>query len=108
MEQILFIDACMRGPELSRTYRLCRRFLEEYTARRPDTEVVHRDLSRCDLPLLTGELAQQRGNWGADHPLLAPAREVAAADLILLGPGLPRSAEGLSGVGQHPGDHLPL
>lgn len=85
MERILFIDACMRGPELSRTYRLCRRFLEEYTARRPDTEVVHRDLSRCDLPLLTGELAQQRGNWGADHPLLAPAREVAAADLILVG-----------------------
>ena len=30
MEQILFVDACMRG-ELSRTKTLCREFLDQYT-----------------------------------------------------------------------------
>lgn len=88
MENILFIDACMRGPGLSRTHRLCQYFLERYTARRPDAEVRHRDLRQCALPLLTGELARERDGWvawGTDHPLLTPAKEVAGADLILVG-----------------------
>ena len=45
MERILFIDACLRGPEQSRTYGLCRHFLEEYTTRHPGTEVVRRELA---------------------------------------------------------------
>lgn len=88
MEQILFVDACMRGPGLSRTLRLCRHFLKEYTARRPEAEILHRDLNREPPPLMTGDLAAQRESWlehQPDHPLLAPAREVAAADLILVG-----------------------
>ena len=78
MKQILFVDACMRGPELSRTSRLCRSFLEEFTARCPDSQVSRRDLTDAKLPLLTGELAAQRDAWvkqGEEHPLLAPARE---------------------------------
>ena len=88
MENILFIDACMRAPELSRTHRLCRYFLAQYTARHPEAEVLHRDLRQCALPLLTGALARERDGWvawGMDHPLLSPAREVAGADLILVG-----------------------
>lgn len=88
MERILFIDACLRGPELSRTYGLCQRFLAEYTAQRPQTEVIHRDLRKGEFPLLDGERAAQRGDWlrtQPDHPLLQPAREVAGADLILVG-----------------------
>jgi len=88
MDQVLFVDACMRGPELSRTWRLCQHFLQAYTARRPETEVLCRDLSRSGLPLLTAELAGQRERWVTEepgHPLLAPAREVAAADLIVVG-----------------------
>ena len=27
MKRILFVDACMRGPEQSRAWRLCRTFL---------------------------------------------------------------------------------
>lgn len=88
MEQLLFINACMRGEALSRTHALCRHFLAEYAARHPQTQVSCRDLTRADLPLLTGELAAQREGWPKEqpnHPLLAPAREVAQADLILVG-----------------------
>lgn len=88
MERLLFINACMRGESLSRTHALCRHFLTEYTARHPQTQVVGRDLTRADLPLLTGELAAQRSEWlesQPDHPLLSPSREVAQADLILVG-----------------------
>lgn len=88
MERVLFVDACMRGPALSRTHRLCRRFLEEYTALHPGAEVMHRDLTRCDLPLLTWAQAEQRDELSEQepgHPLLAPAREMADADLIVVG-----------------------
>ena len=85
MERLLFLDACVRGPELSRTWRLCQRFLEEYTTLHPQAQVCHRDL-RESLPILTGELARQRDGWiarGEDDPRLTPAREIASADLVL-------------------------
>ena len=88
MERILFVDACMRGAEVSRTYALCQHFLQRYTARRPEAEVVRRDLAGAELPVLTGALADEREGLTAqslEHPLLAPAREVAGADLILVG-----------------------
>ena len=85
MKTVLFVDACLRGPEQSRTYALCRHFLEEYCAAHPGTEVIHRDLGKEPFPLMTGELAEQRESWPEDHPLLVPAREVAQADLILVG-----------------------
>ena len=65
MERLLFLDACVRGPELSRTWRLCQRFLEEYTTLHPQVQVCHRDL-RESLPILTGELARQRQPGGVD------------------------------------------
>ena len=88
MEQLLFLDACMRGQEVSRTARLCRRFLEEYRALRPETRIVRRDLTGAGLPVMTAALAQERdalARAGSDSPLLAPAREVAGSDLILVG-----------------------
>lgn len=88
MERILFIDACLRGPEQSRTYGLCRHFLEEYTARHPGTEVIRRELAAMELPVMTGKLAQEREGWlqsEPEHPLLQPARDMAGADLILVG-----------------------
>ena len=87
MERLLFLDACVRGPELSRTWRLCQRFLEEYTTLHPQAQVCHRDL-RESLPILTGELARQRDGWiarGEDDPRLTPAREIASANLVVVG-----------------------
>lgn len=88
MESVLFLDACMRGPQLSRTYGLCQHFLDRYTTCHPQVIIQHRDLLHSQLPLLTGELAAQREQWVAEEkeqPLLAPAREVAGADLIVVG-----------------------
>ena len=88
MERILFIDACLRGPEQSRTYGLCRHFLAEYTARHPSTEVIRRELAAMELPVMTGKLAQEREGWlkgEPEHPLLQPAKDMAGADLILVG-----------------------
>lgn len=88
MEQILFIDACMRGPELSRTNQLCQHFLQSYQNAHPQSQVIHRHLPSENYPLLNGERSCQREQWvksQPDHPLLLPAREVAQADLILVG-----------------------
>lgn len=87
MEQILFVDACMRG-ELSRTKILCQEFLEQYTALRPQCQILHRDLTSASLPVLTGPMAQERDALTAveqEHPMLQPALEAAQADLILVG-----------------------
>ncbi len=87
MDQILFVDACMRG-EASRTRTLCQDFLTRYTRLHPESQIIRRDLTAADLPVLTGDLACRRDQWAADqrdHPLLTPAREVAGADLILVG-----------------------
>ncbi len=87
MEQILYVNACMRG-EQSRTAGLCRAFLEAYAAGHPEADIRLRDLTGASLPVLTGPLTRQRDELaaqGADHPLLAPAREVAGAGLILMG-----------------------
>ena len=88
MKRILFVNACMRGPEVSRTARLCRRFLEEYRALRPETRIVRRDLTGAELPVMTAARAEERdalARAGSDSPLLAPAREVAGADVIVIG-----------------------
>ena len=88
MERILFIDACLRGPEQSRTYGLCRHFLAEYTARHPSTEVIRRELAAMELPVMTAKLARERETWlesQPEHPFLQPARDMAGADLILVG-----------------------
>ena len=43
MENLLFINACVRG-ERSRTLKLARRFLDAYRAAHPDTVITERDL----------------------------------------------------------------
>ena len=60
MKQILFVNACMRGPEQSRTWRLSQAFLAACRTRWPEAVVKERDLTGCELPVLTGALAQER------------------------------------------------
>ncbi len=89
MKRILFINACMRGREQSRTDSLCRSFLDQWKKFNPDGEIRERDLTAGDLPVMTAALSQQRDkaveekNW--DSPLLEAAREVAEADRIVIG-----------------------
>ena len=48
MENLLFINACVRG-ERSRTLKLARRFLDAYRAAHPDTVITERDLCAARL-----------------------------------------------------------
>ena len=87
MNEILFVDACMRGPELSRTWQLARCFLDRCTALRPRTEILHRDLTGGELSPLTAALARERDRLAEhcpDDPMLAPAREMQGADLVVI------------------------
>lgn len=87
MEEILFVDACVRG-ERSRTLALARRFLEAYHARHPESVVKRRCLCEDRLsPQYPEVLAQRDELWNAgrlDHEIFAPARQFAAADKIVI------------------------
>lgn len=89
MRKLLWINACMRGPEQSRTLGLCRTFLEEWSARNPGGTVTERDLTGGELPVMTAERSEQRDRAARagelDSPLLAAAVELAGADLVVVG-----------------------
>ena len=87
MEEILFVDACVRA-ERSRTLALARRFLEAYHTRHPESVVKRRSLCENRLsPQYPEVLAQRDELWNAgqlDHEIFAPARQFAAADKIVI------------------------
>ena len=87
MDQLLFIDACVRG-ERSRTRKLAEHFLKTYQDKHPDTAVVRRDLCLQRLePQYPEVLAQRDALWAAgrlDQPMFEPARQFAGADRIVI------------------------
>ena len=87
MENLLFINACVRG-ERSRTLKLARRFLEAYRAGHPDTVITERDLCADRLqPQYPEVLAERDALWSAgklEQPMFEPARQFAAADKLVI------------------------
>lgn len=87
MENLLFINSCVRG-ERSRTLKLARRFLAGYQKAHPDTVVTQRDLCADRLqPQYPEILAERDALWNAgklDQPMFEPARQFAAADKIVV------------------------
>ena len=87
MEQLLFVNSCVRG-EKSRTLQLARRFLTRYQALHPDTVVTEVDVCAQRLPPQYPEvLAERDALWNAgqlDQPMFAPARQFAGADKIVM------------------------
>ena len=87
MENLLFINACVRG-EKSRTLKLARRFLDAYQKARPDAVITERDLCAQRLqPQYPEVLAERDELWSAgrlDQPMFEPARQFAAADKIVV------------------------
>lgn len=87
MKDILFVDACMRGPETSRTWLLSQSFLSACQARWPGVNIRRRDLSACSLPPLTAALAEERDRRFLNQPqdpMFDPAREMQGADLVVI------------------------
>ena len=67
MENLLFINACVRG-ERSRTLKLARRFLDAYRAAHPDTVITERDLCADRLqPQYPEVLAERDALWSAGN-----------------------------------------
>lgn len=89
MKKLLWVNACMRGEHISRTYGLCRVFLEEWKRNNPDGQIVERNLTAGNLPVLTGTLAVERDRAVEegiqDSPLLEIAQEFAGADKVVIG-----------------------
>ena len=87
MEDLLFINACVRGPR-SRTLQLARHFLESWQQKHPEAVITERDLCRDRLSPQYPEVLEERDTlWGAgklDDPIFAPARQFAAAGRIVI------------------------
>ena len=87
MEQLLFINACVRG-ERSRSLNLARHFLDQWQKHHPQAVITHRDLCADRLlPQYPEVLAERDALWNAghlEHPMFAPAHEFAAADRLVI------------------------
>ena len=88
--KLLFVNACMRGED-SRTLELCRDFISKFkkAVKEGDWTIEEVDLSSADIRPLDGEtLARRDGYMRAgrkDAPMLALARQLIDADMILVG-----------------------
>ena len=87
MEDLFFINACVRGPR-SRTLQLARRFLEMWQQKHPEAVITERDLCRDRLLPQYPEVLEERDTlWSAgklDDPIFAPAIQFAAAGRIVI------------------------
>lgn len=87
MEQLLFINACVRG-EKSRSLKLARRFLGGWQKAHPNGTITEVDLCKDRLlPQYPEVLAQRDELWNQgklDDPMFAPARQFAAANKIVI------------------------
>ena len=81
MEKILFVNACIRPG--SRTLTLARRVLERLGGEAEEVDLARRPAQ----PLTAGALAERDALIGAGdftHPMFQPARQYAAADVIVV------------------------
>lgn len=88
MPEVLFIDGCMRGWEVSRTYAVAEKFVEIYRQKHPEDHVEELHLSEEDFSFF-GSKEVERNTRLSDEgqfnaPEFAMARKFAAADKILL------------------------
>ena len=87
MEQLLFINACVRG-EKSRSLKLARRFLDRWQQAHPDGAITEVDLCKNrPVPQYPEVLAERDALWEAgklDHPMFDLAHQFANADRIVM------------------------
>ncbi|MDL2206878.1 NAD(P)H-dependent oxidoreductase, partial [Eubacteriales bacterium OttesenSCG-928-N13] len=87
--KLLYIDACPRAEDVSRTSMLCRAFLDEYVNMHPDAQIEHVRLVDLGLLPFDGDMVLRREARKAegrlDDPIFDMARQFADADRILIG-----------------------
>lgn len=88
MADVLLIDGCMRGWEVSRTYAVTEKFLERYRELHPEDTVEELHLTEEKFSWFTGRQVEHNDRLLADAKFNAPefamARRFAKADKIIL------------------------
>ena len=88
-KKILFIDACVRGKEISRTYKLCEYALKELKLKYKEVDIHTLTLEEENIAPLNKETLDERERLlkegKTDGPLFKYAKEFAEADYILVG-----------------------
>lgn len=88
MKTILFINACIRGKEASRTYQLAQAYLKKYRKQHADNRVKELDLDSMQLEAIGKSLIIKRESLTKAGELADAgfdlAKEFARADLIVI------------------------
>ena len=88
MEEVLFINACVRGGEQSRTLWLARTFLKEYQKNNPESRVTELNLMQMELNCMMNRVFQEREELilrkELEDKTFDLARQFAKADKIVI------------------------
>lgn len=88
MKNILFINSCVRGMALSRTFKIADAFLDAIKRLSPKVTITEKNLMEINPQYMSFSNFPQREQLLAakkfDHPLFNMAKEFAAADRIVI------------------------
>ena len=86
--KVLFINACVRGKDLSRSYEIAKEFLRDIKSLNEKIEIEEIDLMKINPPYLTydnfEELNQLKNNKQLSSPHFDLARQFAEADRVVI------------------------
>jgi FMN-dependent NADH-azoreductase len=88
MENVLFINACIRNNSVSRTYQLADYFRQEYQRRNIDCKITELDLKELPLAFLNNQRFEYREalleKQDYNNPYFELTRQFAQADKIMV------------------------
>lgn len=88
MNTILFVNACIRGQEESRTYQLAQAYLKEYDNQHTGSRIKELELEYMELEAVGKQLVTKRERLSREgvftDPIFDLAKEFAQADLVVI------------------------
>ncbi|MCQ4726467.1 NAD(P)H-dependent oxidoreductase [Anaerotignum faecicola] len=85
---ILFVNACLRGKEKSRSYKLASKFISAVKAEFKEAEITEIDLNKLRPQPINADTLSQRESLAASKDFSSPvfdlAKQFAAADRIII------------------------
>lgn len=86
-ENILFVNACVRGKSISRTFEMASFFIKKYMEKNKDIVLKEINIGELNLKPLNGEMVAERDRELAErksHELIKLAEEFAKYDMIIV------------------------